>query len=400
MEIKIIKIIDSTKWNINPISGFLTAPVVLARTGTQEYFRHELGFKDEPFKKVTVYRSPEEVFDEKSLKQYENLVITNEHPVDYVDVNNVKKLQVGSVSNIKQDGDYIKGLATVTDKKAISDIQNGKIELSVGYNSKLIKLNQDIEGKFCDFSQTAISPNHLALVKYGRCGGNCKFTDKKCNSPRKKCKRSIILEDDVPKLTIDGIEFEVEDKQLSQAIQKSFKNFDQEKEELKEKIDQEEKKKKKAIEEKDEVVKEKDKMQAEKDACGGTFKKKMKDVDLDKILLEDEDLNKLITDKVVKKAELVSTAKMILQDKMLEDLTCDRKIMEAVVLSEFKDKKLEDKSVDYIAALFDIAVKNFEKKQKSTNNLVGNFKDKKVIADKREEARTKYMKDHLKLEDN
>lgn len=347
-------------------TGFLTSPVNLSRTGVQHYMGFELGLTDRAMEKIGVFRDPKQVFHPDSIKSFTNLVVTDDHPNDFVTVDNVKKLQVGSVSDVAKDGDVLKGTVTITDKGMIDKIGSGKVEVSVGYENNLKKQSGDYLGVKYDYVQTDIRANHLAIVDAGRCGSACKITmDKKRRQP--------------VKITILDIDYDVEDEQLAQAIQKQQSAHDAEKEGLKKKLEEEEMEKKKAI-------KEKDKAFAAKDAA-------------ETLVLDDDKINKLVSDRAL----LLTTAKEILGDKMPDCGDCPREIKAAVIDKILDLGDLSKKSDDYINASFDFAIEQSKKAKKSLDSLANDF-EKKTVTDKdgkevtRDSAREKYMADKLSLE--
>ncbi|MCP4090828.1 MAG: hypothetical protein GY746_13715, partial [Gammaproteobacteria bacterium] len=178
-------------------------------------------------------------------------------------------------------------------------------------------------------------------------------------------------------ITIDGIQFNVEDDQLAQAIQKQQSANDAEKEEMKKKLDQ-------AEEEKEEMEKKKDKAEASKDA-------------LEKSTLDSDQLNKHISDRAI----LIVDARAILGDKMPECVDCPKEIMSAVVDHVLGLDDLSAKSDDYISAAYDMAVKKVKDAKGSLDSLSNDFANKEIVTDvaeARNNARIKYAKDHLGLE--
>ena len=188
------------KATIDDTTGFLKAPVILSRTGVQHYLGLELGITgDRATEKIGVLRPAAEVFAADSLDSFVNMIVTDDHPAEMVNINNVKKLQIGQVSDVKKDGSVLSGVITITDKKALKKIKDGKLEVSVGYGNELVKESGTFEGIKYDFIQTQIRGNHLAIVDAGRCGSACKLTlDKK--------------KENAMKITIDGITFEADER--------------------------------------------------------------------------------------------------------------------------------------------------------------------------------------------
>lgn len=331
--------IGNIKAIIDETTGFLTAPVTLARVGVQHYSGMELGIKDQATKMFGVYRPESEVFDPVSIDSFVNLVSTNDHPNSPVTTDNVKSLQVGTVSGVmpEKGNGVISGVLTVTDKKMIDKVKAGKNEVSVGYAHDLKEESGEFNGVKYDYVQTGIRANHLAIVDAGRCGSACKIT----------------LDDTKEKtmvITIDGINYNVEDQQLAQAIQKQQSAYDAEKEKMK-------KEKEDAEKEKEEAIKEKDKAEAAKDSLTADAKK-----------FTDDAIKKMVADKAV----LLTTARSILGDKMPECVTCDSEI-KAAVIEKVDGKDVSGKSDDYIQAMFDMSVEKFDKVAKANGRLNKDF---------------------------
>ncbi len=348
-------------------TGFLTAPVKLARTGVQTYFGFELGLVDRALDKIGVYRPAEEVFHPDSIASFTNLVITDDHPSEMVTVDNVKELQKGTVSEVKSipEENVLDGIATITDKKQIKKIQDGKKEVSVGYGYDLVSKKGTYNGEDYEFIQTNIRANHLAIVDAGRCGSACKIMDNKTKETKVK-------------ITINGIDYDVEDTALAQAIQNQQSAYDADQEKMKKKMEDLE-------EENMELKKKADKAEAAKDAA-------------EKLVLDDDSINKLVSDR----ASLLAQAKDILGDKMPECNDCPKEIKAAVVDSVLDLGDLSGKSADYIDAAYDMAIEQHKKAKDSIQKLGNDFKEKQTGKDgpkSREEARSNYMKDQLKIVD-
>ena len=343
-------------------TGFLTSKVKLARTGVQHYMGFELGLADRALEKVGVLRHSDEVFHPDSIKSFVNLIVTNNHPNELVGVDNVKKLQMGTVSEVSEDrvGEVLSGIVTITDKDQIKKLKDGKVEVSVGYENDLIPKKGIHDGVKYEFAQTKIRANHLAIVDAGRCGPACKITmDNKKEKP--------------VKITIDGIEYDVEDAQLAQAIRNQQTSFDAENEGLKEKL-------KKSEEDKEEMEKKKDKAEASKDAMAKT-------------VLDDSAINTLVSER----ATLLTTAQGILKDKMPECTDCPKEIKTAVIDAVLDMGDLSTKSADYIDAAYDLAVKKAAKAKDTLDDLGKDFQTKDGKKVTRESARQGYMKDQLKI---
>lgn len=360
-------------WKLDDETGFLTSAVVLARIGVQQYFGYELGLKDRAIEKINVYRSPEEVFCQTSVDGYINLTVVDDHPAKPVTTDNVKDLQVGSVSNVVRDGDFLKGIATIKDKEQIEKIMSGKKELSVGYSQQLKPILKTVDGLKCEFEQTEIKPNHLAIVDTGRCGPACRILNDNNNN----------IGDKLPTITIDSIDYKIEDSQLFQAIQKTINDAEEQQESFEKKEKSFEERLKDLENEKEKAIKEKEEALALKEAS-------------EKEKLDDSQLEKLINDAANEKAELLAQSKLILGDKMPDCIDCDLEIMKAVIGDRFSEDEVKDKSPEYttayITALYDAAVKAFESGRESIKEFGADLsKDKEGKIITRDSIRTKYI---------
>lgn len=151
--------------------GYLVTTAKLARTGAMEYLGSEIG--RDANKVYEVHVDPEDLFNDETIKSFEGQPVTIEHPEEAeVTASNWDDLAVGHISNVRQDGEFLIGDVIVNSPKAIKTIQDGKVEVSCGYDADLIENNGIIK-------KTNIKGNHLAIVDEGRCGANCKLGDGK-----------------------------------------------------------------------------------------------------------------------------------------------------------------------------------------------------------------------------
>lgn len=159
--------------------------VNIARIGTQEYLGSELGVEDEV---VVVNRPPEEVLKPATVASFEGKPFTNDHPFELLDVSNTSIYEKGHVQNVRisDDKTYIIADIMVKDAQTISDIENGKRELSAGYNCDCL---QDEDG---NWYQCNIIGNHVALVDKGRAGNKVRINDKKKEINSMKTQKNVL----------------------------------------------------------------------------------------------------------------------------------------------------------------------------------------------------------------
>ena len=145
----------------------------IARTGKQENSEEELGIKGSG--SVDVLRAEDEVFNEITLASFEGKPVTNEHPNEDVTTTNYDIYAKGHISNIRrgkgEDSNKIIADLFINDANLISEIENGKREVSCGYDC-IYEIDE--KGKIY---QTDIRGNHLAVVERGRAGHRIRIKD-------------------------------------------------------------------------------------------------------------------------------------------------------------------------------------------------------------------------------
>lgn len=153
--------------------------VIMGRTGTQQYSTKELGIQTSDGKNyiVNVNRHEEDVFHPDTLKSIEGMSVTIGHPKDdkgnvmFVTTKNVDNLSVGTILNVRREGDNLVGDIVIDDERAIEMVVNKEVrELSLGYDTKY-----ELDGEEA-LKQTNIIVNHLAIVEKGR-AGNARIVD-------------------------------------------------------------------------------------------------------------------------------------------------------------------------------------------------------------------------------
>ena len=164
-----------------PEGYLLCLNVPVARTGFQEYLPEELnlpcpsGERGGPLPgTVQVYRPEEEVFSPETMASFEGMPVTNDHPPDGVDAENIRRLQRGHAHNIRRgtgaDSDLLLADLILTDPCLIDAVLAGKREISCGYTYELCE-----EGG--RYIQRKIRGNHIAEVDAGRAGPRVSIQD-------------------------------------------------------------------------------------------------------------------------------------------------------------------------------------------------------------------------------
>ncbi len=144
---------------------------------------------------INVYTPAEELFKSEAIKSWDGADATDYHPPkNEINAANWKDYHIGYCENVRQEGEYLVGDLLIKDKDSIDLIQNNeRLEMSLGYAATLI-LEQGTapdgtvyQAKFINFIG-----NHVALVKYGRCGGDCRIGDQKQTPPEGKTMEVIV----------------------------------------------------------------------------------------------------------------------------------------------------------------------------------------------------------------
>ena len=170
------------KRSLTPEGYLLCRDVPIARTGDQLYLEQEIGpgengerVKGAADGTIVVTRDEQEVFTKEAIDSFEGMPVTDDHPDGNVTPGNWRDLAVGYVRNVRRgiaefSGCLVADLLICT-KNAIDAIDNGKRQVSCGYNAIY---DQVIPGRA---RQLSIRGNHVALVDEGRCGPLCAIGD-------------------------------------------------------------------------------------------------------------------------------------------------------------------------------------------------------------------------------
>jgi hypothetical protein len=313
--------------------GYLVVDARVARIGVQRYLGSEVGKPEMAF--VDVYRPPEEVFSRDSMASFAHRPVTNDHPSVSVTSENWKKYAVGQTADeIRREGDYLRVPLMVSDEASIADIESGKRELSAGYGCEVdFTPGVTPEGQPYDAVQRNIRDNHIAIVKAGRAGKECRIgdgsshmwglspitTQKKDEHPMSDTLRNMLV-DGLPVATTDAGAIAIEKligdrKVLSDQIAANQATFDA-------------------------ALAAKDAELAKRDAALDDAKSK---------ILDQAAIDKLVADRVA----LESVAKSIVKDVKTVGVT-DADLRRAVVVAKHGEASVADKTAAYVDARFDI----------------------------------------------
>lgn len=272
--------------------GYIKVPGKVARTGVQQYLAQELQLNDrKPDEVVNVYRPPEEVFAEDSLASYENADVTDDHPSEMVSADTYRQHAVGNtVGPGRPEGDYVVVDMLIKDANAIEAVENGKAELSAGYENEYhYEPGTAPDDTPYEFVQRNIRINHIALVDKARAGQEAKLFDTQARLTP------------MSTITLDGKTVTLDDDSKAQLIKSAF-------DEKSDKVEELEGKMKELNDQYKEVEKERDSMKAERDS---------KDEELEEAKKESSD------EAIAAKLKEVSEVKDAAVKVAGENFTCD-----------------------------------------------------------------------------
>lgn len=165
-----------TKRRRTPEGYLLIEGVPIARIGTMLYGPGETPVPIGPDGYARIERNADEVFRPETIASMAGKPITNDHPPEDVSPSNWRQLSLGVAMNPRRgvgiEDDFTIADLLVQDAEAIRMIEEGKVELSCGYDA-----NYDLLGPGLG-RQRDIIYNHLALVDKGRCGPRCAIGDR------------------------------------------------------------------------------------------------------------------------------------------------------------------------------------------------------------------------------
>jgi len=136
--------------------GSIDVPGHLTRTGVFEYKRGK--------ETVRELRSDAEVFSEKSLDSLRSVLVTKDHPPEFLTTDNWREFAIGHVAHVSADPPYVSGKLRVHDAAAIHMIEQGFLkEVSCGYACT----PKAVSREDADIEQTELEYNHVAIGPEG-----------------------------------------------------------------------------------------------------------------------------------------------------------------------------------------------------------------------------------------
>lgn len=328
--------------------GYLTAIARVARTGIQVYRGYEVGRPE--LDRVRVYRPAEEVFDEDAMRSFAHRPITVEHPSEAVTADNWKELSVGHTGDEidGRDGKFIKVPLVLMDAAAIKAVEEGKRELSMGYQTKLDwQDGQTAEGEAYDAIQRSIRANHLAIVSTARGGPDLRIGDRRDSDdpdPAPAAKGAHHMSTDrKTSLSVDGLTVEM-DPRDAEVVKRTIDKLTADNTDLSKRLADAEKKAEEDEEARRAKEEEDKKASDAKDGEIAALKQQ----------LADDEMTPAKLDALVKdRAALVDKARTLIGDKLVTDGKSAADIRRQVVAARLGDEAIKDWSEDKIGGAFD-----------------------------------------------
>lgn len=146
-------------------TGFIhITDVPIARVGVFPYLKADNSVEMEA-------KLPDELLSDSTVSSADSKPVTNDHPTELVNQQNASKYMKGfTADNAHVDNDTLKVDMTITDADLISEINKGKQELSIGFETEIVPEKGEYKGVAYDSVQRNIQINHVAVVEHGRAG--------------------------------------------------------------------------------------------------------------------------------------------------------------------------------------------------------------------------------------
>jgi len=298
-------------------------------------------YRDENGNTIREWRPPEEVFDAESLRSFEQVPVTNDHPPVLVTADNARSYTVGAVGdNVRRDGDHVAATIGVFDAPTIEAMERGKVELSCGYIAEIHDTpGVTPDGQPYDTVQRKIRGNHLAIVDVARAGPSAR----------------VRLDDALVSVYDDGASMEKNIETLSKELASA----------LAAKADAESK----LSAAKATIAS----LEAERDTA--TARADSSEAELEREKKARTDAEAALPERVRARVELEKNASKFVSEETKFDGMSDREI-QCLVVKEIDGVELgEDRSPDYVSARFDRAV------ECASKNARAGVTGRKVVTD-------------------
>jgi len=156
----------------------------IARSGRQIYTADEMKAQGITLKDNkefgVVYRSPETLI--KNKDKFANVPFVNDHPLENLTPDNWKDHAIGFVGSdigveVFDDEIWLTGDVVFYDRKAYEDYENGKVEISAGYDVEVAAVDNPDKVGYDAVLVDIPAVNHAALCNMARAGHNARVLD-------------------------------------------------------------------------------------------------------------------------------------------------------------------------------------------------------------------------------
>lgn len=314
--------------------------VPIARVGVFPYIKADNSVEMEA-------KLPTELLSEGTVSSANSKPITDNHPDELVTQVNARNYMKGfTATNAHVENDTLKVDMTITDKSLIDEINKGKQELSIGFETEVVPKKGEYKGVAYDSVQRNIQINHVAVVEQGRAGHSVRLLGDSAEmieqDVQKKGKRM-----DTTKVRLDGADVTVATVDADKIIKLDADNADKAKKiaELEAQIEEKKKELDELKGEAEEEKKNADEAQAKADAAE-------KELDSLKKEYSGDAMQKAVNDRL----NLVGKVKPYLGDSYDFNGKTDKQLKLDTITALDSSIDLKDKSDDYINAYFDAAL--------------------------------------------
>lgn len=314
-------------------NGRVIVSANISRSGVFHYVRADGSVSRE-------YRPPSEVFSPESMKSFQLVPVTDNHPPGGVNSMNAAQLAVGTTGeNVHRNDKLLTCPIALNDEHTIAQAYAGKVELSCGYHSVIVPSpGVSPEGEPYDVIQTKIRGDHVALVDRGRAGSEVRLRmdghqkQEPLTPQIQDHNMSAELHQKISQLTITGSL----DKSRADAAELSLKNSEARA---------------------DKAEADKDTLQAKVDSLEAEAAAQVK--------RSDAEISELVS--------LRSDALVVLSKEFKCDGKTSREIKEAIVAKVTGKAFPENKADGYVDARFDSCMESFNEKTSNSDKEI--YKD-------------------------
>ena len=315
--------------------------VPIARLGVFPYMKADGSVEMEA-------KLPEELLSDSTVASADSKPVTDSHPDELVTQKNASKYMKGfTADNAHVDNDMLRVDITITDAGLISEINKGKQELSIGFETEIVPEKGTYNGIAYDSVQKKIQINHVAVVEQGRAGHSVRLLGDSAEMVEKNINNQKGKSMEITKVRLDGTNVTVATEDADRIVKLDADNADKKKKIAE--LEAEIKKKQKQLDELRETAEESKKTADKAQAKADATEKELADL---KAKYSGDAMDKA----VAKRLTLIDKVKPYVGDDYdFKDKT-DKQIKLDALTALDNTVDLKDKSDDYINTYFDAAI--------------------------------------------